>query len=58
MTAECGAECVKALLRREGAGEARLQARPGWEEAAVDSFDKISRDLATRYRQYWEIPEF
>lgn len=58
VTAECGAECVKALLRQDGAGEERLQAAPGWEEAAVDSFDQISRDLAKRYREFWPIPEF
>ena len=53
VTAECGAECVKALLREEGAGQERLSPEPGWEQAAVESFDKISRDLACRYRAFW-----
>lgn len=53
VTAECGAECVKALLREEGAGQERLSPEPGWEQAAVESFDKISRDLACRYRVFW-----
>ena len=35
-----------------------LQAVGGWEEAAVEVFDKTSRELATRYRQYWQLPDF
>jgi len=59
VTAECGAECVKALLREEGAGKERLEVMPGWEQAAVESFDLISRDLAKSYRLFnWPIPEF
>lgn len=59
VTAECGAECVRALLREEGAGHERLTPEPGWEQAAVESFDKISRDLACRYRSFWpEIGDF
>ena len=58
VTAQCGVECVKALLREEGEGLPNLSARTGWEQAAVDSFDILSRDLARRYRRYWPIPEF
>ena len=58
VAAQCGVECVKALLREEGQGVPNLSAMPGWEQAAVDSFDTISRDLAKRYRRYWPIPDF
>jgi len=58
VTAQCGVECVKALLREEGEGLPNLSAMPGWEQGAVDSFDAISRDLAQRFRHYWPIPEF
>ena len=39
--------------RQQGAGLEVLTARPGWEQAAVDSFDEISRTLAARYREFW-----
>ena len=58
VAAQCGVECVKALLREEGQGLPNLSAMPGWEQAAVDSFDTISRDLAHRYRSYWPVPDF
>lgn len=53
VTAQCAVECVRALRRQQGAGLEVLTARPGWEQAAVDSFDEISRTLAARYREFW-----
>mmetsp|Transcript_16089 Transcript_16089/g.23656 ORF Transcript_16089/g.23656 Transcript_16089/m.23656 type:complete len:231 (+) Transcript_16089:1-693(+) len=59
VTAECGAACVSALLREEQGQEVQLEAMPGWEQAAVESFDKISRVLAKSYRTFnWPIPDF
>ena len=57
-TAECGSECVKALLREQGVGDPNLSAKTGWQQAAVDSFEKFSRECAQVYRAYWPIPEF
>ena len=58
VTAQCGSECVKALLREKGEYEPRVSAVSAWEQGAIESFDTISRELAARHRVYWPIPEF